>query len=173
MKKNSKYKIDLKTVGLRLKQVRQALQLNQEQLGEKVQLSKTTICDYEVGKTPPGFDFLFKLSNMSGINLEYIFSGEGPIFKDKSQLTNTTPGDKIFGDFDREVAEILDYMKKSHMVLLAVVTMATEYIDKNKELIDSSINLEKAKKEEKKSAAALKRARTGNPLPEKDSGGKK
>jgi DNA-binding XRE family transcriptional regulator len=172
MKKNKKYKIDLKPVGLRLKEVRQSLLLSQDQLGEKVQLSKTTICDYEVGKTPPGFDFLFKLSGMFGINLEYIFSGEGPIFKDKSQLPNTTPGEKMFGDFDREVGDILDYMKKSHMVLLAVVTMATEYINKNKELIDSSINLEKAKKEEKKSAAARKRGVPGNALVEEDIDGK-
>lgn len=173
MKKNMKYKIDLKPVGLRLKQVRQSLLLSQEQLGEKVQLSKTTICDYEVGKTSPGFDFLFKLSNMFGINLQYIFSGEGPIFRDKSQLSDTAPGEKMFGDFDREVAEILDYMKKSQMVLLAVVTMATEYIEKNKELIDSSINLEKAKREEKKSASENKRGMPGDNLPKEDSDGKK
>jgi DNA-binding XRE family transcriptional regulator len=173
MKKNRKSKIDLKPVGMRLKEVRQSLLLSQEQLGEKVQLSKTTICDYEVGKTPPGFDFLFKLSTMFGINLEYIFSGEGPIFKDKSQILKPPPGEKMFGDFEREVADILDYMKKSHMVLLAVVTMAMEYIDKNKELIDSSINLEKTKKEEKKSAAARKRGVTGNALPKEDIDGKK
>jgi DNA-binding XRE family transcriptional regulator len=173
MKKNKTNKIDVKPIGLRLKKARETLSLTQVQLGEKIGLSKTTICDYEVGKTPPGFDFLFNLSHMFDINLEYIFTGEGPIFKDKSQLLNRPPGEKIFGDYDREVAEILDYMKKSQMVLIAVVTMAMEYIEKNKKLIDNSINLEKSKREAKKPGSKQERGVPGNDSVEEDSDGGK
>jgi DNA-binding XRE family transcriptional regulator len=173
MKKDKTHKIDVKTIGLRLKKARQSLSLSQVQLGKKIGLSKTTICDYEVGKTPPNFDFLFNLTHMFDINLEYIFTGEGPIFRDKSQLLNRPPGEKIFGDFEREVADILDYMKKSQMVLIAVVTMALEYIEKNKELIDNSINLEKGKREEKNSGSKRKRGVPGIDLVKEDSDGKK
>ena len=152
MKRNRPYTIDLVPIGLRLKKVRQSLGLNQDQLGAKVDLSKTTICDYEVGKTPPGFDFLYKLSGMFDIDIDFIMRGEGPVSRDKNRSLISPPGEKVFGEYEPEVAKILDYMKKSNMVLLAVVTMALDYIDSNKSLIEKSMNIEKEKRGEKKDA---------------------
>jgi transcriptional regulator with XRE-family HTH domain len=173
MKRTKPYKIDYKALGARLKRVRKHLRLNQAQLGEIAGLSKTTICDYEVGKTPPGFKFITLLSERYNVNINYIISGEGPMFRDESQFPWNKPGEKLFGDYNREVAQMLDYMGKSPMFLLAVVTMVTDFLNKNAGLIARSIDLERAKRKEKDDAAAQDRQEIDKTGLGEDSAGKK
>ena len=173
MKRTKPPEFDYKALGSRLKKVRKRLHLNQDQLSEIAGLSKTTICDYEVGKTPPGINFLILLGKRYNVNLDYIVTGEGPMFKDVSQFPGIKPGEKLFGDYDREVAQIFDYMGKSPMFLLDVVTMVTDFINKNKELIASSINLEIAKRKEKNGAAAQDRQEMDKTSLDEDSAGEK
>jgi len=139
--------IDLKAMGKRIKDLRRRLGLNQEQLGQKLKFSKTTICDYEKGKTVPSFEFLYHFSELTGVSLDFLvspgFDLTRPGFDTQAEAGNNSP----FGNYYREVTNLLDYMKKSPLVLMAVITMANDYIYNNKALIENNIKMEKEKRE--------------------------
>ena len=142
--------IDLKAMGKRIKELRRRLGLNQEQLGQKIKLSKTTICDDEKGKTAPSFEFLYHFSELTGISLDSLVRPgvdlTRPDYDSQADAGDNSP----FGDYYREVTNLLDYMKKSSLVLVAVITMANEYISNNKALVENNIKMEKEKREKEK-----------------------
>lgn len=70
-------------VGKRLKTVRKALQLTQEQLSRHLGITKRSYISYEQGKRYPPFKILIKINKLSNTNLHWLLTGEGsPEYRD-------------------------------------------------------------------------------------------
>ncbi len=64
--------------GERLRQLRKKANLTQEQLGEKLNVEKTTISKYENGTAFPTFDGLRSLSAIFNVSLDFLCGMEKP-----------------------------------------------------------------------------------------------
>jgi transcriptional regulator with XRE-family HTH domain len=85
-KRISKKVADESTPGGRVRAIRLALGLNQLQFGNKLGISASMISDIENNNNRPTFDITTKLLKNYNINLSYLFSGEGELFKDKFEI---------------------------------------------------------------------------------------
>ena len=59
-------------LGLRIKQLREELKLNQEELAKKLNISPSTIAMYETNRRQPNYDILENLSNIFNCSLDYL-----------------------------------------------------------------------------------------------------
>ena len=57
-------------IGKMLKEKRAEHELTQEELSEKIFVSKKTISNWETGKTPPDLDSLIRLANLFDLSLD-------------------------------------------------------------------------------------------------------
>lgn len=72
----SDYMPDSKTIGKRIKELRESKKISQEKLGELVGVSPSTIGMYEIGKRIPRDELKIKISNVLGKSVNYIFFKE-------------------------------------------------------------------------------------------------
>lgn len=68
-------KYDTKASGKRIKQLRQEMNLSQEQLAEKLNVSQNMIAKIECGLRRPSVDFLIELAEFFETSLHYIVIG--------------------------------------------------------------------------------------------------
>ena len=70
----------------RLKLLREKnLNLTQGKFADSLGVPLTTISKYERGEVKPTSEFLIKLSKIYGVNLNWLLTGEGTMFKSGSQ----------------------------------------------------------------------------------------
>ena len=62
----------------RLKELRQAAGLTQQQLAEALGVSRQTVISIENGKYDPSLPLAFKLSRRLGVTIEALFDPDGP-----------------------------------------------------------------------------------------------
>ena len=105
-KTSYKYSRDMLNSGNRLKKIRKALNLSQEELGEKVELSRAGVAAFEANKNNFSQATLYKLYKILNINLNYLIVGEGDMF-------NTPKFEDVQDEFEARVIEI---MKKQGLV---------------------------------------------------------
>ena len=64
------------TVGDRIRQIREDMEINQEQLAERAGLSKGFLSDVENGKRNIASENLLKIANVLGASVDYLLRGE-------------------------------------------------------------------------------------------------
>jgi transcriptional regulator with XRE-family HTH domain len=64
------------TVGERIREIREELQINQEQLADRASLSKGFLSDVENNKRNIGSENLLKIANVLGASVDYLLRGE-------------------------------------------------------------------------------------------------
>lgn len=64
------------TVGDRIRQIREDMEINQEQLAERAGLSKGFLSDVENGKRNIASENLLKVANVLGASVDYLLRGE-------------------------------------------------------------------------------------------------
>ena len=70
-----------KAIGERLKAFRESFDLSQTDMGASIGVPQTTWSNYEKGANEFKSDFVAKLQSAYGISLEWLFSGQGPVFR--------------------------------------------------------------------------------------------
>ena len=68
-----KEKNNLIFIASRIRAVREALNLTQKQLAQRLNISGPTLSEFENGKLPPNFDFIFNIYREFNVNLYYLF----------------------------------------------------------------------------------------------------
>lgn len=58
-------------IGAKLRQLRQSKKLTQEEVAEKVDITRSTISNYEIGRRTPHLKDLQKLARVFGVGLDY------------------------------------------------------------------------------------------------------
>jgi transcriptional regulator with XRE-family HTH domain len=74
--------LNLKQIGKRLKVVRITLQQTQEEIGKFCGIKHNTISDIENGNRKTHLKYLLLLAEKFKVNLNWVFTGEGPMFSD-------------------------------------------------------------------------------------------
>lgn len=75
-------------LGDRLKNLRSAKKLTQEDLAERIGVSRGTYAHYEINKRQPDYDTLIKLADFFEVSTDYLLRGEEYKSKAKRILDN-------------------------------------------------------------------------------------
>ena len=113
------------SIGNRLKQIRKALQMNQTDFGSRINLSQTTIGQYEKETRPITERVISQLVAEYNINEEYLRHGTGEMFVSHR------------ADLVAELADKLQLTKREQQLLLAYSTFP---VDKRAEILNFAKN---------------------------------
>ncbi len=125
--------------GSRLQALRKSLKLTQREIAAKIGVASSYISEIESGKTRPGFEFLYKISDHYKLNPLFLFHGQEPMLLDKALPDREEPGLADFGGNKKRIIEMLKYMEESPMVLFAMLEHFAIYTMKHKDLIKENI----------------------------------
>lgn len=131
---SKKYNLDLTAIGKRLRDIREALDITLEKMQEISGFSKSLISAAEKGQKKPSSIYLYFLLDRFNVDLNYVFSGKGNMFRHVPKLLD--PRDPDLG----HTCEELVYMIEN--VELVRYAMMTEYIKfkaQNKTLINEAL----------------------------------
>lgn len=92
-------------VGRRLKEVRAALSLKLEEIGEKTGLSKSAISYMETGTKKPSSVYMYELSKQFNIDINWVLTGDGNMFKPDVELNLN------FGEDNKTIKELIYYIE--------------------------------------------------------------
>jgi len=127
-KKKKRTELDLVAIGSRLHRIRNSMRLTMDQVGEVTGTSKSMVSDVENGKKKPSAAFLNALSVEYNIDLNFVFTGEGNMFR----------GNQGVIILDEEIKEMLQLMTRSKMVKFNLLNHFWTYKTQNNELIMES-----------------------------------
>jgi transcriptional regulator with XRE-family HTH domain len=108
--------MDKKQTGLRIKTLRAAKRLSQQDLAEKLNIGRTTLSKIETGENFPAISILVDLKRIFLVSIDWILTGNGlrPIESD-----------------DSDVIELLNTIQESQIVKHAMLSYFYEYKLKN------------------------------------------
>jgi transcriptional regulator with XRE-family HTH domain len=118
-------------IGIQLKNIRSHLKMTMDEIGKQTGTSRSYLSDFERGYRLPTSKFLKYLHDDLNVNLNYIFKGEGRMFRPTQE-----EGFPDFGELHGQVMEMLKFMAEMPHAVYAVLGFMTEYKIMNKELID-------------------------------------
>lgn len=72
-------------VGKRIKEMRLAKGLSQQELGDLIGVTKVSICGYESGSRTPSLETFALLSEVFGTSTDYLLGRELPVLSEKSK----------------------------------------------------------------------------------------
>lgn len=124
------------TVGYRLKALRLEAGLTQNELAEKVGISKTAIFQYETNKRKPNFEALVKMQDFFRVPMDYLMATSNIkstgkyYFEDTSKYFNLEDIKKNIEEHnDIELINALYSMSGQHMEILLGLNISS-YVDK-------------------------------------------
>lgn len=79
-------------IGQRLKDLRKQHKLTQQQVADRVWVSKAIISSYELGTRAPSYEVLIKLSKLFGVTTDYLLGMDSNKVIDVSGLTDRQIG---------------------------------------------------------------------------------
>jgi len=136
MKKRGEF--DLVAVGQRLRGVRKALDLTMDQMIEKAKISKSMISDVEKGRKKPSTIYLNILIKDFNVDLNYVFTGEGNIFKDNQKVMV----------LDADIKEMVETMERDKLIKYSMLSYYLKYRTQSKALINAALSQSKIEQED-------------------------
>lgn len=125
-----KEEFDYKAIGVRLKQVREELRLTIDSMREITGYAKGHISQMENGIKRASLKYLFALWSEFNINLNWLITGQGTMFKPDLELNLD------FGKEDNElVKEMIFYLFNANIVKHDLLRNFIEYKRKNKDVL--------------------------------------
>ncbi len=97
---------DLKECGKRIQQFRQEINLSQEELAEKLNVSQNTIAKIECGLRRPSIDFLIELSMFLNTSINYLVLGIHPEDIEKEAAKREV--DEAIEEIDQTIEKLLE-----------------------------------------------------------------
>ncbi len=116
-------------MGARLKQIRSSLGFTGRQFAEAMGMSSSTLSGIETGSVGTTVDFFLKLQARYRVNLNYLFSGIGPMHlrdeekkeKKRSLRDEREPGDKL-----ETIDDIVWFMERSDIFRHYILASSSE-----------------------------------------------
>jgi transcriptional regulator with XRE-family HTH domain len=107
-------KINYADMGLRLKEIRKQLKLQQKEMAEVLDVQPSYLCDIEAGKGNPRPDFFIKLASQYSINLHYLLMGSGEMFIQTGKPQKVKAEEFDIADGIDTIEKLVWLMEKSH-----------------------------------------------------------
>jgi transcriptional regulator with XRE-family HTH domain len=121
------------TVGGRLKIIRRISNKKQKEFAKELGISVTTLSDIETDKKNPSFNVLKALADTFEVNMNFIVSGEPPVYFDRRERNLVSR--YTFGDDTGQINDMLDYMARSLLVRRFVIAHAHNFVNHNRALV--------------------------------------
>lgn len=127
-------------IGKRIKFFRNLRNLSQEELAEKIGISRTALYYYEANKRKPTFEVLEKITDVLNITLEELINGD--IFKDFDYINNNTRKKINLFNFNKKTIEkIIDiYSDKEYVTPKETLNYFNEVLKEGYKQIDENDN---------------------------------
>lgn len=121
----------------RIKELRKALGLTQQEFAEKIGVKRNTIAQYEIGRNPPIDAVITSICREFHANEEWLRTGNGEMFQQRTQEEELAAffGDVLSGepDFRRRLISALARLDESQWETLeAVAWKLLEEMEKEK-----------------------------------------
>lgn len=121
--------MDLVKIGTFLKELRKEKNITQEELADKMGVSRRTVSRWETGSNMPDMDILIDISDFYGVDLREILDGERKDSQMDKEMKETVL--KVAEFSNEEKANIL---KNMHVLFVAamvflILLIATQFID--------------------------------------------
>ena len=110
--------MDVKRIGLFLKELRKEKQITQEELAEKLGVSNRTVSRWETGSNMPDFDVLIELSDFYDVEIKEILEGE----KKEKECSNSKEELLLIADYNNQQKKKLTVMIKI-LFLIGLISM--------------------------------------------------
>ena len=126
--------MDLVDVGTRLRAARATLKLTMEQMRDITGYSKSLISAAENGLKKPSIIYLYAMKDKFDVNINYIFSGKGPMFRETGEEEK---GEAIsLSKADQNIQDLFYLMENVDMVRFAMLSFFIRYRTQNKQVIE-------------------------------------
>lgn len=119
----------------RLKAIRKALNLNQRDFAEKLDISCTSVSELEKGKYKPNFEYIQKCVKKFRINIFYLMFGEGDMFLGDKPLF----GSNRYAARVEDVQEFLYNFERSPLLQYHVLSDFSGFYRIEKDIIDLQV----------------------------------
>ena len=130
-----------KIFGKHVREVRDALNLKQEEFSQGLGICFQHLSDIERGKKGTGLDFFFKMLTVYNVNLNYLLLGEGEMFLYES--CNNQELLKGFAANNPDVKEFLYYFVNSSIVHYHVLADFRKLLNAEEKAIKDDIKKRK------------------------------
>ena len=134
-------------IGLRLKSLRQKLQVQQKDMAAAMKVASSYLSEIENGKGNPGPEFFVRLASLYNINMNYLFLGKGDMLID-AQTKEKKPVD--LDGFVETVEDVTWLLDKSVYLRNMILTSINKVLYDERNLIKDNIRKVLAKEEAEK-----------------------
>ena len=137
-----------KDLASRLKKIRASLNLNQNEMSKRLNISQTTLSGLESGNHMPKFETIYHLANELNVNLYYLFFGQGEMFLDNIQSFTRRRAKNMVKK--EEIDRFLHYFEHSNIAQLQLLSNFLAIYQRNKEDIEKELEETRSKDEKEK-----------------------
>ena len=134
MKKENK---NLTFIASRIRAVREALNLTQKQLAQRLNISGPTLSEFENGKHKPNFDFIYNIYREFHVNLYYLLYGEGEMFEERGGPLSQRL--ERLCKQNKDVTRLLEYFERSTVIRYYLLSQFKGKMLLEKELIEKEM----------------------------------
>ncbi len=135
--------LNLEETGRRVKKIREALNLTKAAFSTKMSLSLNTTLLLEKGEHKCLYDFVYNLSVIFKVNLNYLFYGKGGFF---ARHSGQPDNHFVPGEPADNYEELLWYLRRSKFMRNAVFEFLSKYLYNNEGFIKKDIEKHKYKR---------------------------
>ncbi len=135
--------LNLEETGRRVKKIREALNLTKAAFSTKMSLSLNTTLLLEKGEHKCLYDFVYNLSVIFKVNLNYLFYGKGGFF---ARHSGHPDNHFVPGEPADNYEELLWYLRRSKFMRNAVFEFLSKYLYNNEGFIKKDIEKHKYKR---------------------------
>lgn len=128
-------------ISRRLITLRNHLGYNQRQMAAKLDMAQISLNRIESGKYYPSAITLQRLSGKFGLSLDWLFRGEGNMFRGKPGAVNVESKKEKSGDiFESDVEEMVYLMRQVPLVRYSMMDHFQRFKVENRAVIDEELS---------------------------------
>jgi len=136
-------KEELEAFGRRVRSIREALRLKQNEFAAGLELSEGYICQIEKGKGNPTYEFFYKLVSKYNVSLDYLSYGKGDLFIQRKKAVEENEG--MFDSIDN-IDDMLWFIDHSELFKFSILAEAKKFLYGNRTIIEEDIKHERNKR---------------------------
>lgn len=120
--------------GIRLRKIRDKLNLSQQEFAEKLHTTQATVSRYEKDLRMPDADFLEKLTELYHLNINWLLTGKGEMFLGQTSQTSEFQANN--NELEKQQKRLQDLQKQVDLLKKNIQEIDIEYDQEKKRSSD-------------------------------------